>query len=114
MLVWNLKKGFAARNVDKPYSWLVRQGFSPGVASRMSTGKTDKISLKHLEKLCLVLNCTPNDLLEWKAPNKKLDNPQCGLYMLKPASSKASAAEVVNALPMAQLEKLAKVLREGK
>ena len=114
MLQWNFKKVFTARNVVKPYTWLVSQGISRGVASRMSTGKTDKISLKHLEKLCLALNCSPNDLLEWEPANEKLDNPQCALYILKPTSSTANAAEYVSALPLAQLQELAKVLREGK
>jgi hypothetical protein len=32
--------------------------------------KTSHIKMAQLEKLCMLLHCTPNDLIEWKAPEK--------------------------------------------
>ena len=113
MLIYNFQRVFAARGIDKPTNFLVNHGFPRGIASRMATHNTDKIFLKYLEKACLVLNCTPNDLIEWRPDNKKQDNADTALYALKKEQKGKGAEELLRGLPMSRLEELAKVLREA-
>ncbi|QQS34937.1 MAG: helix-turn-helix domain-containing protein [Ignavibacteriales bacterium] len=74
MLKFNFKSVFAARGIQSPTGFLRRAGFSPHTASYIATGKVEKLNLKLLERLCILLNCTPHDLLEW-VPDTKLADP---------------------------------------
>lgn len=113
MLIHNFQRVFKARGIDKPTNFLVAQGFPRGIASRIANNKTDKIFLKYLEKVCLVLNCTPNDIIEWKPDNKKQDNADTALYALKKEQKGKGAEELLRGLPLSRLEELAKLLKEG-
>ena len=114
MLIYNFQRVFKARGIDKPHNFLVNHGIPRGIASPMVNNKTDKIALKYLEKACLLLNCTPNDILEWKPASKKEDSPETALYILKREQQGNGEAELLRGLPLSKLEELAKVLREGK
>lgn len=113
MLTYNFKRVFKARGIDKPRPFLISHGFPRGIATGIATNKADRFALKHMEKLCLILNCTPNDLLEWKPADKKQDIPDTALYILKKEQRGKGEAELLRGLPLHKLEELAKVLREN-
>ena len=68
MLSLNLKPIFNARGVEKPYSFLVKNGFTPHAANNLLNSHTRVFRLDHIERLCEVLICEPNDLVVWR-PN---------------------------------------------
>ncbi len=114
MLIYNFKRVFTARGIDKPRAFLINHGFPRGIATSIANNKADRFALKHLEKVCLLLNCTPNDLFEWKPDNKKQDSSDTALYALKKEQKGKGAEELLRGLPLSKLEELAKLLREGK
>ena len=65
MLKFNFTRVFNAKGIDKPYSHLVNAGYSASFATRVVNNKVKQMNLQHVEKLCVLLQCTPNDLLEW-------------------------------------------------
>jgi DNA-binding Xre family transcriptional regulator len=69
MLSLNLIPIFKARAIEKPYSFLVKAGLSPHSATNILNNKTHVFRLDHIELLCRVLVCEPNDLLVWN-PDK--------------------------------------------
>lgn len=69
MLTLNLNQIFRARGIERPYTFLVKAGLTPHTANVLLNSKTKVFRLDHIEKLCLVLKCEPNDLLVWY-PNK--------------------------------------------
>ena len=73
MLKFSMTRVCAARGIAKPYSFMVKNGFSPTAASKLAKGDVEYIKLEYLETLSALLNCTPNDLLVW-APNRKSDD----------------------------------------
>ena len=73
MLQLNLKRIFKARAIETPYKFLVANGFVPFTAHKYKNGKVEHMRLDHIEKLCILLNCTPNDLFEW-IPDDLLDD----------------------------------------
>lgn len=75
MLTYNLHKHFKLRAVSAPAVFLMQNGFNQQTAYRITKNKFSALSAKHIEKLCLALNCTPNDLMEWE-PDKNLENPE--------------------------------------
>jgi DNA-binding Xre family transcriptional regulator len=69
MLSLNLLPIFKARGIERPYSFLVKAGLTPHTANSLLNSRTRIFRLDHIEKLCLILNCEPNELLVWH-PNK--------------------------------------------
>jgi DNA-binding Xre family transcriptional regulator len=65
MLVFNLSRALKPRGVEKHYKFLLEQGFVPSSAHGFLRGAAIQIKFEQLERLCLALNCTPNDLFEW-------------------------------------------------
>jgi len=52
--------------------WLYKQlGMSYQNFSRMVNNETQSIKLERIETLCMILECTPNDLfqIDWEQPN---------------------------------------------
>ena len=50
------------RNITKPIAYLVKLGINSVSAQNLVHGKTVQINYHLLTKLCVALNCTPNDL----------------------------------------------------
>ena len=71
MLKLNLQPIFTARGIDKPYTFLVKAGFTPHSAI-IILNKPKEIKLHYIELLCMKLNCEPSDLFLW-IPDK--NNP---------------------------------------
>jgi DNA-binding Xre family transcriptional regulator len=61
-----LRPIFIARGIEKPYTFLVRNGFTPHSANYVLNSKARVFRLDHIELLCQLLMCEPNDLLLWK------------------------------------------------
>lgn len=57
-----------SKGIPNPYNFMIKNGFTPNIATRYINGIMDTMNLAYLEKLCLILQCTPHDLLEWVPP----------------------------------------------
>ncbi|MFN8277921.1 MAG: helix-turn-helix transcriptional regulator [Chitinophagales bacterium] len=73
MLQLNLKRIFKARGVQQPYKFLTDGGFVSFTAHKYKNAQVRQIRLDHIERLCILLNCTPNDIFEW-FPDDLLEN----------------------------------------
>lgn len=111
MLEYNLQSIFKARGIDKPYSYLVHIGFTPHTATRLTTNSSLVLNLKHIEKLCLHLNCEPNDLLIW-TPDKNTMLPDNHALQNLKANTEAINLELIRSLPFKQLKELADKVSE--
>ena len=65
MLNLNLRPIFQARGIERPYSYLVKAGISRATAHNILNSKTRVFRLDHIELLCRVLICEPNDLIAY-------------------------------------------------
>ena len=66
MLKLNIERLFTIRGISKPISFLTKNGFSYTTAHRLVKGEMIRYDNDIIEKLCISLNCTPNDLFEWQ------------------------------------------------
>lgn len=89
MLYTNVKRLFKLRGIDKPAKFLQENGFSHHTAYSISSSRFLTLSLKNVEKLCLALSCTPNDLLEWTPPKNSNIPENHPLYALAPKNLSA-------------------------
>ena len=69
MLTFDLKTIFKERAIENPYTFLVKAGLSPQSATKLLNSQTRIIRLDHIEIVCQLLNCTPNDLIIWMPKN---------------------------------------------
>ena len=110
MLQLNLTRIFKARGIEQPYKFLVRNGFVPFTAHKYKNSKVDAIRLDHIEKLCVLLNCTPNDILEWLPQDLLDDTPNHPLQKIRRRDKKIEINKMLSNLSLDKLEEIEKML----
>jgi len=103
MLKVNLQPIFTARGIERPYTFLVKAGFTPHSAS-VILNHSKEIKLHYIELLCMKLNCEPSDLFLW-TPDK--NNPITENHPLRNLGGNAgSTTDTLLDLPYKQLKEL--------
>lgn len=115
MLYLNVKRVLTLRGIDKPYAFLVKNGFSHPTAINFINGRTLQIKIRQIEQLCLLLNCEPSDLFEWRETDKSpaIEENQA-LNNLKRERSAPTITEIVNELPFGKMEEIGELLKQLK
>ncbi|HEY6914354.1 MAG TPA: helix-turn-helix transcriptional regulator [Paludibacter sp.] len=112
MLKVNILRVCEIRGIKKPLSFFKNHGFSPATATRMAGGYMNSFSLETVEKLCLALNCTPNDLLEWTPSKNIAPDATHPLNDLKRDKALlANFTELVNSASLQKLEKIQEIIQ---
>ena len=114
MLKYNLQKMFAARGITNKSLFLQKCGFTRTVVYRIINDGYRNLTLKQLEVLCIELNCTPNDILEWtpgKTGQLKEDMP---LKKLLVNESRTNILNTVKDVPYEKLNVLVQKIEEIK
>lgn len=115
MLIFNMQRIFTLRGIDRPFTFLVKKGFPTSTASGMLKYYPVNIKIKSLEKICLALKCTPNDLFEWRdGKDETLDEDQ-PLNSLRRQAVGAKLKDILEDIPlekMSELEDYMKSLKE--
>ncbi len=114
MLKYNLSKIFAARGIVYKTAYLNKLGFSPRVSNRIASGEFVSLSPYHLEVLCLGLNCTPNDLMEWQPDKPELLNEDVQLKKLLSTENNYNILRIINGVPIDKMEEFSKKIEEVK
>lgn len=103
MLHLDLYRVFEDKGIDNPHHFLKQNGFTAHTTSRLLNNKVESISFKHLEQICLLLNCSIDDLFSWK------NNDKTGLYKnhelqkLKRGQRKGNITNSLKQLPLNKL-----------
>ena len=114
MFYFNLRRILDLRGIERPYTWLVANGFVPQTATRWAKNEIGCMRGEQIGRLCLLLNCTPNDLFEWR-PNEDNTVPDGhALYALKRDEPTKSFAQMTHDIPADKMEKLREMLAELK
>ena len=113
MLKINILRVCKIRNIERPFSFFKNHGFSTSTATRIASGNLNGFSLESFEKLCLALNCTPNDLLEW-VPSKNMNlSSTHSLNALKRNDALlATFTQLVNGASFDKIEKLQEIIQK--
>lgn len=83
MLQLNILPILKARGIEQPYKFLVKNGFVPFTAHKFKNSKVEHIRVDHIERLCILLNCTPNDIFEWMPDDLLDDKPEHPLQKVR-------------------------------
>ena len=113
MLTLNLTPIFKARGIQRPFSFLVKAGISPHVANNIIQSSTRVFRLDHIELLCNILVCEPNDLLAWAPDKTKIYLADHPLNKLKAQPVDDSWQQTLAAMPFKKLKEVIKKTSEG-
>jgi DNA-binding Xre family transcriptional regulator len=112
MLKFTFDRFFKAKGINKPYTFLIRAGFSENFATKMNNDRVKQINLVQLERLCLTFRCTPNDLFDWH-PDKDLhtdeDHP---LQKIRKKEKVIDMRNILHSIPMEELEEIEEFISE--
>lgn len=113
MLIINLKRVMRLRGVEKRSKLLVALGMAPATARNFLAGDAQRIQLEHLEKICLALNCTPNDLFEWHPSPPQNINPETRA-LNKLNRQGEDLGQLLGSLPLEKFEQIMDIMQELK
>lgn len=113
MLKINLDSALSRRGVTRPFAFLRGLGISHNTAHRL-LNKTQAINLRHLERLCRHLNCTPNDLMEFTDGEQVPLSEDHALQKLVRGAAKGNITHQLRSLPPEALDKVWNLIDELK
>jgi DNA-binding Xre family transcriptional regulator len=112
MLTFNFSRIFKARGIDKPFSYLVKVGYSDNFATRIVNNRIKRLDLTDIEKLCELFQCTPNDFLEWIPDRKDKTNEKHPLISIKRSDKVVQLTQILNSVPLDKLSEIESVIKK--
>lgn len=114
MLTLNVSRVLLHKGIREPYGYLKSIGYKQAKANRLSKGQVVFISLDDMENLCLELNCTPNDLLDWcPDDNENGIATNHALQAIYRKDDSANIMAMVQGLPLEKIEAIEKLIAEN-
>lgn len=113
MFYFDIKKVMKLRGIEKHYNFMLELGFIPSSAHIFLKREARQIKLDQLERLCVALNCTPNDLLEWRPNANQTVSETHSLNALRKKGDK-DLPELLKEVPMDKFEQIVEILQDLK
>lgn len=112
MLIYNPVRVMALRGIERTFKFLSNHGFVHSTASNMIAGRLAEVKIKHIGKLCLLLNCTPNDLFEWKPdPQSPLPEDHALNAIVREAVTMKNIKEMLKDIPIEKIPEIENLLK---
>lgn len=114
MLVFNIRRVLAIRGITRALDFMTKNGFTRSSAVNIYNFYVTNIKVKNLEKLCRLLNCTPNDFFEWQTA--ETEEPIAETHALNSLRREKSAAitKLMKEIPLEKLGDVEEFLKELK
>lgn len=113
MLYFNAMRVLELRGVERPYSYLRRNGFTHSMARSIFGGRVLQIRVEQIEQLCLLLNCVPSDLFEWRdGGDGKQIAENHAIHALTRGNSATHISRMVKDIPVEKLDRLGAMIEE--
>lgn len=115
MLRFNVMRVMRLRGIENPWSFMVRNGFHRSTANNIFNGNVLQIKVEHIQKLCLLLNCTPSDLFVWEqTENSPRLTENQALKSLVREPNAPTITEIVKDIPIEKMEEISAMLKQIK
>jgi len=113
MLKLNLRRVFTLRGIDKPMKFMMEGGISRTTSNNLLNNLVNSINSKHLEILCEILNCEPNDLYEWMPSANTQNAENHPLKNLRRTKSAQKVSEMLRNIPLDKISRIESLLGES-
>jgi hypothetical protein len=108
MLQLDVKRACAEKGVGNPIAFMKGLGFNPWVITDILQKRRVRLDYGQIEKLCVALRCTPNDLFEWHpAEGADANHPMQALVRNKPG-----IPELLHSLSPEKLEQVREMMMQ--
>jgi hypothetical protein len=111
MLIFNPRRIFGLRGIERPNNFLVRNGFTSMIASRLLAHGASHVKVSNISRLCRLLNCSPNDLFDWK-PEVSDPLPQNHPLQALVRQESANITDLLKDIPLEKLPDLHAMIDE--
>ena len=105
---------FLQRGIEKTTAFLVNLGLDYSTASRFLKSKSQFVKVRDIERLCIALNCTPNDLFEWQADANAILPETHSLRRLEKNHEAKNLQQLIKDVPSDKLAQVESLLNELK
>jgi len=107
MITINVKELCRARGIKHPLPALKKAGITHYVAHEYIQGKKHRLVTSHIEILCKLLRCTPNDLFSWVPDKPEDDYPENPLQKFR-KKERTDLNELLNGMSIEEIEEMVK------
>jgi DNA-binding Xre family transcriptional regulator len=112
MIQYNFDRVFRARGIERPFTYLKQAGFSDNFATKVKNNRVLRLNLKEMEKLCLILRCTPNDFCEWTKDKDTQVDSDHPINSIKRSDKVVDIIRALNSIPLGQLDEIENIINE--
>lgn len=106
MLKLNVSGLLRSRGIEHAGRYLVEQGLAYHSVNRLLTGKVESMTYATMERLCLLCNCSPDELFVWIKDEGTVVAEDHPLQKLKLKVAVPSPIERIKKMSPAKLKKL--------
>ncbi len=85
----------------------MKAGGTPHSANNLLNNKIRNIRFDHLEKICILLNCTPNDLMAWQENAHTILHNNHPLKQMQHKPEEDNLYHTLRGLPLQELKHIA-------
>lgn len=113
MLEFNIRRVLAIRKIERALDFMTKNGFTRASAVNIYSFRVTNIKVKNLEKLCLALNCTPNDFFQWRDHEGEAPLPKNhALNAVRRNEKLLGINKLMEEIPLEKLDNIEEYLRE--
>ncbi len=112
MIQYNFDRIFKARGIDRPFTYLKLAGFSDHFATKIKNNNVKRIELREIERLCILLKCTPNDFFEWIPDTNMQADKTHPLNQVRKSDKVVDLTRTLNSIPLSELDEIEQMIRE--
>jgi DNA-binding Xre family transcriptional regulator len=112
MLNLDLIRVMENKGIENFSQFLIKSGFTRHTTHRLLYNKVETLSYRHLEKLCVLFNCTIDDLFTWKPDPDTPEPEKLQLNKLTNRKSNAPIRAKLKNLSLDQLEQVGDFLQQ--
>jgi DNA-binding Xre family transcriptional regulator len=112
MIRYNFDRIFKARGIERPFTFLRKAGFSDNFATKINQNKVKRLNLEEIERLCVLLKCTPNDFFEWTPDSDNQVNEDHPLNDIRRSDIVIDITKTLNSVPLGQLAEIEQMIKD--
>lgn len=112
MLVYRFERVFKARGIHRPFTFLKKAGFSESFAAKITKKRVMRLNLREIERLCVLLHCTPNDFYEWTPDDNQQVAEDHPIHVIKKSDKVFELTKTLNTIPLDQLDEIEALINE--
>ena len=114
MLYLDVNRVMRLRHIANPYRMLIKNGFVPATARKLVNNQLSRVDLSVIERLCLLLNCTPNDFFSWLPSQESQVNPDAHALIKLKRDQQPDVAKLLATMPIEKFDEVADLIQNSK